>query len=59
MAQEHDGHLEKIRTYSKMVHELSDDPMELDASSIETRLDQTVRELQRRVEEQQAALESV
>lgn len=36
-----------------------DEPMDLDTSATEARLEQTVRELQARVNEQQAALEQV
>ncbi|KAF2629937.1 hypothetical protein BU25DRAFT_438352 [Macroventuria anomochaeta] len=59
MAQQQDRAIEKIRAYSKDAHELRDDPMELDASNTETRLAQTVRELQARVKEQQAVLETL
>lgn len=59
MAQRQDEVIDKIRAYSKDANGLQDDPMQLDASDTETRLAQTVRELQARVEEQQAALETV
>lgn len=59
MAQQQDSTIDKIRTYCKEMHELHDDPMELDASNTEARLTKTVRELRARVEEQQAALEAV
>lgn len=59
MAQQQDSTLEKIRAYSTTALEQRDEPMELDASHIEARLAQTVRALQVRVEEQQAALETV
>jgi hypothetical protein len=59
MAQRWDEVIDKIRAYPKEAKDLCDDPMELDASDTETRLAQTVRELQARVEEQQAALETV
>ena len=59
MAQQRDEVIDKMRAYSKDAKDLRDDPMELDASDTETRLAQTVRELQARVEEQQAALETV
>ena len=52
MAQQQDSILENIRAYSKSTHELYDEPMDLDASSTEARLAQTVRALQVRVEEQ-------
>lgn len=45
--------------YSENAHALRNEPMELDASNTEARLTQTVRALQVRVEEQQAALETV
>lgn len=59
MAQPQDDTISKIRAYSKNSRELHDNLMELDASDTEARLAQTVRELQARVEEQQAALETV
>ncbi|KAJ8112381.1 hypothetical protein OPT61_g5231 [Boeremia exigua] len=59
MAQEQDVTLGKIRAYSKDAHELQDGSMELDASSTEARLAQTIKELQARVDEQQAALETL
>lgn len=59
MAQQQDDVIDKIRAYSKDADDLRDDPMELDGSNTETRLAQTVRELRARVEEQQAALETV
>lgn len=59
MAQQQDNTLEKIRTYLIATHELRDVSMELDASHTEARLAETVRALQVRVEEQQAALETV
>jgi hypothetical protein len=59
MAQQQDKTIDSIRTYSKDTNELRDDPMEFETSDTEARLAQTVRELQERVEEQQAALETV
>jgi hypothetical protein len=59
MAQGQDGTLRKIREYAKQASELQDDAMDSDAVSTETRLEQTVRELQARVQEQQAALATV
>jgi hypothetical protein len=38
---------------------LQDNAMDFDASNIEARLEQTVKDLQARVQEQQAALEKV
>jgi hypothetical protein len=51
--------LARIRQYAADARELQDDLMDFDASSTEARLEQTVRELQERVHEQQAALEEV
>jgi hypothetical protein len=59
MAQAHDEKLARIRKYVTDARELQDDPMDFDASSTEARLEQTVRELRERVQEQQAALEEV
>lgn len=57
MAQQQDSTLLNIREYVTKARELEDDTMDFDASSIEARLEDTVRELQARVREQQAALE--
>ncbi|KAF1839597.1 hypothetical protein BDW02DRAFT_538913 [Decorospora gaudefroyi] len=51
--------IRKIREYAKEAHELQDDTMDLDPSSTEARLAQTVKELQTRVQEQQAALDKL
>jgi hypothetical protein len=59
MAHAHDEMLARIRQYVADARGLQDNPMDLDASSTEARLEQTVRELQERVQEQQAALEKV
>jgi hypothetical protein len=59
MAQQQGNTIQRIRQYAAQSHELHDDLMELDASDTEARLTQTVRELQARVEEQQAALQTV
>lgn len=59
MAEQHDATVQRIQEYAKYAHELYDAPMELDASNSEARLVKTVQELQARVEEQQAALETV
>lgn len=59
MAQQQDEVIDKIRSFCKDENDLRDDPMELDASDTAARLAKTVRELQARVEEQQAALETV
>lgn len=56
MATQQDETLAKIRAYAKESRELQADQMDLDGSSTEARLEQTVRELQTRVQEQQAAL---
>ena len=49
----------KIRVYAEEARGLEDDVVDFDASSTEARLEQTVKELQARVQEQQAALEKV
>ncbi|KAF2129976.1 hypothetical protein P153DRAFT_366462 [Dothidotthia symphoricarpi CBS 119687] len=59
MAQPQSETLQKIRTYVQETAKLQDHLMDLDASNTETRLEQTVRELQARVEEQQAALQKL
>lgn len=59
MAQAQGEAIERIREYSKDARELQDDSVDFDASSTEARLAQTVKELQARVQEQQAALDQV
>lgn len=59
MEQQQKEPVEMIREYSKDARKLQHDPMDSDASSTEARLEQTLRELQARVGEQQAALEEV
>jgi hypothetical protein len=59
MAQQQTDTLQRIREYAKESHELQDDAVDFDASSTEARLAHTVKELQARVQEQQAALEEV
>ena len=49
----------RIREYVKQARELQHGPVDADTSNTEARLDQTVRELQARVQEQQAALAKV
>ncbi|CAO2656216.1 Nn.00g050190.m01.CDS01 [Neocucurbitaria sp. VM-36] len=51
--------IEQIREYTKENRQHHDDPMDFDASTTETRLEQTLRELQGHVREQQAALEEL
>ncbi|RMZ70619.1 Centromere Cenp-K [Pyrenophora seminiperda CCB06] len=51
--------LQKIQAYATEARERQDHVVDFDASSIEHRLAQTVRELQARVQEQQAALEQL
>jgi hypothetical protein len=58
-AQQQNNALSNIREYVREARELQDDAMDFDASNVEARLEQTVRELQSRVQEQQAALEKV
>jgi hypothetical protein len=59
MAQQQDSTLSNIKEYAREARELQDDAMDFDASNVEARLEQTVKELQSRVQEQQAALEKV
>jgi hypothetical protein len=59
MAQQHNETLSNIRKYAKEAHELQDGAMDFDSSNTEARLEQTVKELEARVQEQQAALEKV
>jgi phage shock protein A len=51
--------LEKIRNYSQQAQLLHDDTVDFNASDTEARLADTVRELQTRIQEQQAALDKV
>ncbi|KAF1956773.1 hypothetical protein CC80DRAFT_65293 [Byssothecium circinans] len=59
MAQSQKETLARIQQYVTAARELQDDPMDFNASVTEARLEQTVRELQERVQEQQAALEKL
>lgn len=59
MAQHQDSTVQNIREYVKEAQEIRDGAMDFDASSTEARLERTVKELQARVQEQQAALEKV
>jgi hypothetical protein len=59
MAQSQADVLRRITQYSKEARELQEDAVDFDASGTEARLAQTVRELQARVQEQQAALDQV
>jgi hypothetical protein len=59
MAQQQNAAIANIQEYAKDAREVQDDAMDFDASNIEARLEQTVRDLQTRVHEQQAALEKV
>jgi hypothetical protein len=59
MAQQQGSALSHIKEYVREARELQDDAMEFDASNTEARLEQTVKDLQSRVQEQQAALEKV
>jgi hypothetical protein len=56
---QHTETVPRIRDYVKQARELQDDAMDFDASNTEARLAQTVKQLQARVQEQQAALERV
>jgi hypothetical protein len=59
MALQQNNAIANIREYAKDARELQDNAMDFDASNIEARLEQTVKDLQARVQEQQAALEKV
>ncbi|KAF2827667.1 hypothetical protein CC86DRAFT_349340 [Ophiobolus disseminans] len=59
MAQHHDRAFSNIREYVKDARELQDGAMDFDATNTEARLEQTVKELRSRVQEQQAALEKL
>lgn len=59
MAQPQSETLGKIRECIEEARTLQDDIVDFDASSTEARLEQTVKELQARVKEQQTALEKV
>ena len=59
MAQSQDDTITTIRQYATELGELQTVQMDFDASGTEARLEQTVKELQTRVREQQAALEGV
>jgi hypothetical protein len=59
MALQQNNAIASIREYAKDARELQDNAMDFDASNIEARLEQTVKDLQARVQEQQAALEKV
>lgn len=51
--------MSNIRRYVETSRDLDHDAMDFDVSNIEARLEDTVKELQARVREQQAALEKV
>ncbi|KAF1970415.1 hypothetical protein BU23DRAFT_511660 [Bimuria novae-zelandiae CBS 107.79] len=59
MAQPHSDAIARIRKSVADARDLQGDAMVLDAPRTEARLEQTVRELQARVEQQQAALEQL
>jgi biopolymer transport protein ExbB/TolQ len=59
MAHAHAETLSSIQQYAAEARELRDEQMDMDASGTEIRLDQTIHDLQRRIEEQRAALEAV
>ncbi|KAF1920307.1 hypothetical protein BDU57DRAFT_544042 [Ampelomyces quisqualis] len=59
MAQQQDNALSNIRAYVNEARELQHGAMGFDASNIEARLEDTVKELQARVREQQDALEKL
>ncbi|KAH3948104.1 hypothetical protein HBI56_202680 [Parastagonospora nodorum] len=59
MAQHQDNAVQNIREYVTEVREIQEGAMDFDESNTEARLEQTVKELQARVQEQQAALEKL
>jgi uncharacterized coiled-coil protein SlyX len=59
MAQLQSAALDRIRGYVTGAQELHDSPLDFDASGTEARLAETVKELQTRIQEQQAALDKV
>lgn len=59
MAQSQDETLSNIRRYVAKARELEEEQMDVDASGTEARLENTVKELEARVQEQRAALERV
>lgn len=59
MDSQYEDSIQRIRQFARDSRELQDASMDFDASATETRLEQTVRELQDHVREQQAALEKV
>jgi hypothetical protein len=59
MAHQQNNAIANIRKCAKDTRELQDDAMDFDAFNTEARLEQTVKDLQSRVQEQQAALEKV
>jgi len=59
MAQPQNETLVNIRQYATESRDLETVQMDFDASATEERLEQTVKELQARVREQQVALEEV
>ena len=59
MAQLQDEVISRIRLYAAEARDMQDQEMDMDATSTEARLNETLRELQARVKEQQAALAKV
>ena len=59
MAEQHSDAIARIRASVAEARALQEDAVMFDASATEARLEQTVRELQARVEEQQSALDHV
>ncbi|KAF2470408.1 uncharacterized protein BDR25DRAFT_334451 [Lindgomyces ingoldianus] len=59
MAEPQNEVLSNIRQYAMDARELQDEQMDVDASDTETRLEQTLKQLQAQVQEQQAALEKL
>lgn len=54
-----DPAVERIREYARDARARQDDAVDFDPADTEARLAQTVKELQARVQEQQAALDQV
>lgn len=59
MAQPHNETLERIKQYAEAARNTHNDAMDFTTSSTEARLERTVKELQARVHQQEAALAKV
>jgi hypothetical protein len=59
MARSQDEALSNIRQYAAEARKMQDERMDVDDTGTEARLDNTLKELQARVQEQQTALDKV